>query len=65
MEFLLGLSGLRTLYFPFEDVGLITGLALWVKDLLLQAVAWIWCACGKGQQLQLQFDLWPRNLHML
>ena len=48
-----------------EDVGLIPGLAQWVKDLvLLQAavpvgdVAQILqcCGCGLGQQLQLRFD---------
>ena len=45
-----------------EDVGLIPGLTLWVKDLVLpQAMAkvaaevqiWYCCGCGVGQQLQL------------
>ena len=48
-----------------EDVGLIPGLAQWVRDLaLLWAVVWaadaarIPCCCGSGvgQQLQLQSD---------
>ena len=44
-----------------EDVGLITGLAQWVKDLaLLQAAAYVidvvWIPFGIGQQLQLRFD---------
>ena len=49
------------------------GLAQWVKDLVLpQAEVWITgpariprcCGCGVGQQLLLQFDPWPENLHM-
>ena len=56
-----------------EDVGSIPGLIQWVMDPeLLQSVvqftdmAWILrChGCGIGQQLQLQFDPYPGNLHM-
>ena len=54
-----------------EDVGSITGLTQWVKDtVLLQAMAKVMDAarihhcCGVGEQLQLQFDTWPRNLQM-
>ena len=45
-----------------EDVGLVLGLALWVKDLVLPQVKaqvtdtaqiWFSCGCGVGQQLQL------------
>ena len=57
-----------------EDVGLIPGLAQWVKDLALSwAVGWvedvprIWCYCGWGigRQLLLPFDPLPGDLHML
>ena len=55
-----------------EVVGLIPGLAQWVKDLALLQVqvadtAQIWCCCGSdvGRQLQLQLDPQPGNLHML
>ena len=49
----------------YEDVGLIPGLAQWLKDLmLLQAAMSVadvsqiphCCGCGVGQQLQLQLD---------
>ena len=47
-------------------------LSEWVRDLaLLQAAAkvtdaaWIWHCCGIGLQLQLRFDPYPRNFHML
>ena len=39
-KFLLQLSGLRIQSCFCEDVGLIPGLAQWVKDLMLQ---WLWC----------------------
>ena len=57
-----------------EDMGQIPGLVQWVKDpAQLQAVAqvtdmaWIprCCACGVGWQLQLQFDPYPGDFHML
>ena len=57
-----------------EEAGLILGLTQQVKDLVLWwAVVWFtdaaWipscCGCGVSWQLQLQFDPWPGNLHML
>ena len=57
-----------------EDTGSIPGLAQWVKNLVLlwavvevTDVAWILrcCGCGIGRPLQLQFDPWPGNIHML
>ena len=57
-----------------EDTGLIPGLILWVKDLVLpQGAAQVadeaqihrCCGCGIGRQLQLQFDPSPGNSHML
>ena len=57
-----------------DDLGSIPDLAQWVKDLALpqasvQAadVAWIQHCCGYGVGLQLQlcFDSWPGNFHML
>ena len=57
-----------------EDVGLIPGLAQWVKDLVLlwsvvqvTDMAQVWCCCGSGigQQQQLWLNPEPGNLHML
>ena len=39
-----------------EDVGSIPGLVQWGKDSMS---LWLWC------RLQLQFDPWPGNFHML
>ena len=66
-EFPLWLRGLRTWHFLCEDVGLIPGLIQRVKDLVLQDRAQIRCCCGYGLgwQLQLWFDPWPGNFHML
>ena len=41
-----------------EEAGSIPGLTQWVKD-------WCCCGCGIGWQLQLQFNPWPGNFHML
>ena len=57
-----------------EVVGLIPGLAHWVKDPeVLWALVWVTdtaciprcCGSGVGQRLQLQLDPQPGNLHML
>ena len=57
-----------------EDAGSIPGLTQQVQDLVwLQAAVWVahaaWikhcCGCGAGQQLQLRFDPYPGNFHML
>ena len=57
-----------------EDTGLIPDLDQWVGDLALPLavvcvadMAWILhcCGCGVGRQLQLRFDPWPENIHML
>ena len=54
-----------------EDAGSIPGL---VSRLRIQCcrelwcrlvAAWLWCSCGVGQWLQLQFDLQPGNLYVL
>ena len=57
-----------------EIVSSIPGLTQWVKDpVLLQAVAWVadmarilsCCDRGVGRWLQLRFNPWPGNPHML
>ena len=57
-----------------ENSGSIPGPTQWVKDLALpQAVVqaadvaqiWHFCGCGVEWQLQLLFDPWPGNFHML
>ena len=71
-EFPLWLSGLRTQHLS-EDEDLIPSLALWVKDPVLpQAVVWAGMQLGSSfavavrrPQLQLQFDPWPKNFHVL
>ena len=73
-EFPLRICGLRIWHCLCEDAGSIPGLAQWFGDLaLLQAVGlicrycsdpvWLWL--WHRLQLQLWFDLWPRNFHML
>ena len=65
---------LRTQHSVCVDVGSIPGLTQWVKDPILPQVSvyvtemariWHGCGCGIDQQLQLQFDPYPGNLHML
>ena len=52
------LSGLRTRHSVYKDVGPIPGFAQWVR-------IWRGCGCGVGWQLQLGFDPWPGNFHIL
>ena len=59
-----------------EDAGTIPGPTEWVKGpgIAMSSgvgldVAWLWCCCccgcGVGKQLQLGFDPWAGNFHML
>ena len=71
MELPSWLSGNENPISIHEDLDLTLGLTQGAKDLALpRAVvqvtdaAWIWHGCGVGQELQLQFDLQPGNLHM-
>ena len=55
-------SAVKNLNSIQEHVGLIHGLTQWVKYQCCWELWWvtdaaqIWCCCGIGQQLQLQFD---------
>ena len=49
----------------YEDTDSIPGLTHWVKDPLLPRADSAWILSGVGQRLQLQFDPWPGNLHIL
>ena len=73
LEFLLWLSRLRTQHSVCEDVGLICGLAQWVKGSILpQAVVWvtdaaqIWHCYGCGIGWSCSSDSIPScgNFHM-
>ena len=57
-EFLMWHSGLRIWYCLCGSTSVIPGPVQWVKDLALMQ---LWCRL----QLQLRFNPWPRNLHML
>ena len=71
-EFSLWLSGFKNPTSIHEDVGSIPGLAFGLRiwhccKLHHRADAahiWHCCGLGAGQQLQLQFDPQPGNLHM-